>query len=69
MEKAFPDTHRYLNVPEAARYLRTSKAFLDRDRLTRLHGIPFVRLGRRILYDRLALDDFLARQAEPEAEG
>ncbi|MEW5772482.1 MAG: helix-turn-helix domain-containing protein [Thermodesulfobacteriota bacterium] len=69
MERASMD-NRYLNTVEAAGYLRTSKAFLDKDRLTRLHGVPFVRLGRRVLYDKLALDAFLARQAEPQiAEG
>lgn len=59
--------NRYLTVKEAAGYLRSSKAFLDKDRLSKLHGVPFLRLGRRVLYDKLALDAWLAEQSTDKA--
>lgn len=58
------ETPRYLKVQEAAAYLRVSADFLNKDRLTKLHGIPFARIGRRVLYDRLALDVWLSSRAE-----
>ncbi len=48
-----------LTVPEAAAYCRVSKAFLNKDRVYRLHGIPFIKLGRRILYRLSDLDAFI----------
>lgn len=50
---------RWLTVAEAAEYLGCCRNFLDRDRVDRLHGIPFARLGRHIRYDRLDLDAWL----------
>ncbi len=50
---------RWLSVDQAALYLGCSRNFLDKDRVTRLHGIPFAKLGRHIRYDRNALDEFL----------
>lgn len=52
---------RWLSPQEAADYLGCSKAFLDQDRVTRLHNIPFARLGRHIRYDVRDLDAFLER--------
>lgn len=51
--------NRWLTVDAAAQYLGCSRNFLDKDRITKLHGIPFTRLGRNIRYDRLQLDAFL----------
>ncbi|GHV57838.1 hypothetical protein FACS189460_5050 [Deltaproteobacteria bacterium] len=42
-----------------------SKNFLDRDRLARLHGIPFARLGRHIRYDLADLDQALLVTKQP----
>lgn len=50
---------RWLTVEEAATYLGCSRNFLDKDRLTKLHGIRFSRLGRHIRYDLEDLDAFL----------
>lgn len=50
---------RWLNVAEAAAYLGCSRNFLDKDRITKLHGIRFSRLGRHVRYDREDLDAFL----------
>lgn len=58
------ETSRYLKAPEAAAYLRVSVDLLNKDRMTKLHGIPFLRIGRRILYDRVSLDAWLAERAE-----
>lgn len=54
---------RYLSPQEAAAYLRCSKSFLDKDRCSKLHNIPFIRLGRRVLYDSQALDRWMAARA------
>ena len=53
---------RWLNVAEAAEYIGCSQAFLHKDRLTKIHRIPYSRLGRSIRYDRLALDEYLERR-------
>lgn len=50
---------RWKNVRTAASYLGCSKSTLDRDRCTGLLGIPFTRLGKKILYDTADLDAFL----------
>ena len=50
---------RWLNNAEAAAYLGCSLNFLDRDRIEKLHGIPFYRLGRHIRYDANDLDAFI----------
>ncbi|MFA5811060.1 MAG: helix-turn-helix domain-containing protein [bacterium] len=52
---------RYLRTPEAATYLRLSEATLNKDRWSRLLGIPFIKAGRAILYDRDDLDSWLGK--------
>lgn len=59
---------KWLNVEQAARYLGCSRNFLDKDRISRLHGIPFSRLGRHIRYDRSQLDEFLKSRCENEPQ-
>jgi len=49
----------WLTPTEAAQYLKTSRNFLDRDRLERRHQIPFFRLGRHIRYRQSDLDNFV----------
>lgn len=63
MEEVQTGTGRWLTVEEAARYLGCSRNFLDKDRVNKLHGIPFTRLGRHIRYDRLKLDEFMEAQS------
>ena len=58
---------RWLNVVEAAEYIGCSPAFLNKDRQTGLHGIPFAKIGRVVRYDIAALDTFL-EQAVKAAE-
>ena len=50
---------RWLTVSQAAQYLRCSKNFLDRNRISKVHRIPFARLGRVIRYDIHDLDAYL----------
>jgi len=52
---------KWLTVEEAARYLGCNRNFLDRDRMTRLHGIKFARLGRHVRYLTVDLDEFLLK--------
>lgn len=61
MDKSSSNQSRWLNVDKAAAYLSCSRNFLDKDRIQKLHGIPFSRLGRKILYDREELDKFLKK--------
>jgi excisionase family DNA binding protein len=55
------NTSRWLTTQQTSEYINCSVAFLERDRVTRLHGIPFSRLGRCVRYDKLELDKFLER--------
>ena len=50
---------RRLATPEAAQYLGLAKATLDKDRVSGRMGIPYYRLGRRIVYDQADLDAWL----------
>lgn len=59
---------RWLNNQEAARYLGCSETFLNQDRVTRLHNIPFARLGRHIRYDVRDLDAFLEHSKKQGGE-
>ena len=56
------DTPEYLTTAEAAKLLRVSTAFLERERYERPNEcIPFVRIGRRcVRYLREDLDRYLA---------
>lgn len=51
----------YLTVEEAAKYLRLSKIFLDKARLT--GGlVPFVKIGRTVRYRKSDLDALAERE-------
>ena len=54
---------RYLPTPQAAVYLGIAKSTLNKDRVTRTLGLPFIRVGRRILYDRLELDSWMSSRS------
>jgi excisionase family DNA binding protein len=49
-----------MTVKEAADYLRVSKSFLDKARLCG-EGPPFIRVGRKILYRKSAVDAWLTK--------
>lgn len=55
---------RWLSTKDAAAYLNISPSTLNNDRVTRLLGLPFSRVGRRILYDRRELDAYLLARME-----
>ena len=57
--RAVPDLPRYLTAAEAAEYLRISTRHLRRE--TASGNIPVSRLGRKLLYDRAELDDYVRR--------
>ena len=50
---------RWLSEEQAAEYCGCSRSFFAKNRITRLHNIPFCRLGRHIRYDVADLDAFL----------
>jgi excisionase family DNA binding protein len=54
-------TPKYLSVEEAARYCRVSASTFNKLRLYG-GGAPFLKIGRRVLYDLADLDAWLAAQ-------
>lgn len=50
---------RWLTTKQAAEYLGCSTAFLEKDRVNRLHDIPYTKLGRHIRYNIIDLDTWL----------
>jgi len=50
---------KWLSPQQAAAYLGCSRNFLDKARLSRLHAIPYCRLGRHVRYLASDLDDWL----------
>ena len=55
---------KWMSPAEAALYLKVSKNWLDRDRGSRLHGVPFCRLGRLIRYHVDELDGWLNQRRD-----
>ena len=60
--------NRWLTVIEAAKHIKSSRNLLDKDRSSRLHGIPFYRLGRHVRYLASDLDDWLKSSKSTLAE-
>jgi excisionase family DNA binding protein len=59
---AFPDSSReWLRPDQAAAYLSCSPSKLAKDRLYG-GGIPFVKIGRLVLYSKTAIDRYLAEK-------
>lgn len=56
-------TQCWLSVAQAAKYLGCSRSLLDKDRVTKLLGIPYSRLGRHIRYRRTELDAYLTSKS------
>lgn len=50
----------WVNVRGIAAHTGLSVDFFNKDRCTKLIGVPFVKLGRAVLYDVGAVDEFLA---------
>lgn len=55
------DEGRYLSIESASRYTALSISYLQK--LTSRRRIPFIKAGRRALYDRVLLDKWMARRA------
>lgn len=51
---------RYLNIEAASQYLSLSISYLQK--LTSRRRVPFVKIGRRCIYDRRLLDRWAARR-------
>jgi len=54
------DEGRYLSIEQASAYLALSKSYVQK--LTSRRRMPYVKVGRRCLYDRVLLDKWLARR-------
>ena len=55
------DEGRYLSIEQASAYLGLSVSYLQK--LTCRGRVPYVKVGRRCLYDRTLLDKWMARRA------
>ena len=55
------DAGRYLNIFQAAQYTTLSVSYLQK--LTSRRRVPYVKVGKRCLYDRTLLDKWMARRA------
>jgi len=58
-----PIRKRFLSTADAAELIGLSKATLEKDRVTGRLRIPFIRLGRRIVYDEETLVDWVTSHA------
>lgn len=52
---------KWMTTAETAEYLKCSVEFLNNDRVTNKHGIPYYRLGRSIRYHRDEVDAYMAK--------
>ena len=61
-----PKNHsgKWLTTKQTAKYLGCSSVYLERDRVTRLHGILFSKMGWHIKYAAADLDALLERNKE-----
>lgn len=57
---------RYLNVPDAARYLTLSKEYIYL--LVKAKTIPFSRIGKRLVFSIPRLDEWLSKQERPRSK-
>ena len=48
---------------QAAKYLGVSVSFLAADAVTRRHGVPFYKIGSRVVYSQVKVDAWLAARA------
>jgi excisionase family DNA binding protein len=55
------DAPRFMDISTAAAYLGLSVSFVQK--LTSRRRIPFNKVGRRALYDRILLDKWMSRRA------
>ncbi len=51
---------RRLRTKEAAEYLGLAESTLEKDRVLCQIGIPYIKLGRTVVYDTAVLDEVLA---------
>jgi hypothetical protein len=54
---------RYADTRATAEYMNCSAAYLEKARVTGLPQIPFIKLGRKVLYDLDIIDQLLADRA------
>lgn len=57
-----------LTRPEAARYLRIKENTLAVWASTKRYDLPYVKVGRRVMYRRLDLDAFIERNLHCQQE-
>lgn len=55
-----PEQVRYKDTRQAAAYVGCTTAFLEKNRVTRLYQIPYVKLGKLVRYDTVDLDAYMA---------
>lgn len=53
---------KYYSVKNAAKYLQVSESFLNKNRVTKQQSLPYIKLGKKVIYDKEDLDKFLERR-------
>ena len=60
---------KWTNTRGISQHTGLSPDWYNKDRLTRLVGVPFVKIGKRVLYNIEEVDAFLnARMVRPDSE-
>jgi predicted DNA-binding transcriptional regulator AlpA len=52
---------RYVRTPEAAAHIGLATVTLEKDRVSGRMGLPFIKIGRVVLYDLNEIDGWLAK--------
>jgi hypothetical protein len=50
-----------IRTPKAAEHVGLAESTLEKDRGTGILGIPYLKIGRAVVYDTDALDEWLAK--------
>jgi len=54
------ESRRRLRQAQAAEYLGVAESSLEKDRVLGLLGVPYIKIGRTVVYDTADLDAYLA---------
>lgn len=50
-----------IKTEQAAKMLNVSASFLEKDRVHRRYGIPFVKIGRSVMYVKKDIEQYIRR--------
>lgn len=50
-----------MKTEQAAKMMSVSSSFLEKDRVNRRYGIPFVKIGRSVMYVKKDIEEYIQR--------